>query len=69
MKLANILLNFPDNPECENMDKYAKREFLSKVDLTEIKFEAKISDFGLSTILDGSTAQLSICGTPLYSSP
>lgn len=28
-----------------------------------------ISDFGLSTILDNSQSQLSICGTPLYSSP
>lgn len=37
--------------------------------MTKIHFEAKISDFGLSTIIDGSTAQLSICGTPLYSSP
>lgn len=29
----------------------------------------KISDFGLSTILDGTNTNLSICGTPLYSSP
>jgi serine/threonine-protein kinase ULK/ATG1 len=28
-----------------------------------------ISDFGLSTILDSAQSQLSICGTPLYSSP
>lgn len=46
-----------------------KRKFLSSVDLTKIKFYAKISDFGLSTIFDDTSSQLSICGTPLYSSP
>ena len=39
------------------------------MNLKNTKFEAKISDFGLSTILDSATQQLSICGTPLYSSP
>ena len=39
------------------------------MDLTSVEFQVKISDFGLSTILDGSSTQLSICGTPLYSSP
>jgi serine/threonine protein kinase len=37
--------------------------------LRATNFEAKISDFGLSTILEGPSQQLSICGTPLYSSP
>jgi len=39
------------------------------LDLTSINFEAKISDFGLSTILENAENNLSICGTPLYSSP
>lgn len=69
MKLANILLNFPDNPEVTQMTRQQKKQFLANIDLTKIKFEAKISDFGLSTILESSTSQLSICGTPLYSSP
>ena len=43
--------------------------WLSSVDLTATEFQVKISDFGLSTILDGTNTQLSICGTPLYSSP
>ena len=34
-----------------------------------MQFQVKISDFGLSTILDGTNTNLSICGTPLYSSP
>ena len=69
MKLANILLNFPDHPEVTTMTRAQKKLFLANMDLTKIKFEAKISDFGLSTILESSTSQLSICGTPLYSSP
>ena len=72
MKLANILLNFPDNPEMNEMPREQKKKFLKKVDLTKINFEVKISDFGLSTILDANNpnnTNLSICGTPLYSSP
>ena len=37
--------------------------------LLDMKGDLKISDFGLSTILDGTNTNLSICGTPLYSSP
>lgn len=69
MKLANILLHFPDHPELGGLTKNEKRAWLQKVDLRATNFEAKISDFGLSTILEGPTQQLSICGTPLYSSP
>jgi serine/threonine protein kinase len=69
MKLANILLHFPDNPELNNMTRNEKRRFLANVDLTKVRFFAKISDFGLSTILENTSSQLSICGTPLYSSP
>ena len=54
MKLANILLHFPDNPELDTMSRADKRQFLLTVDLTKIKFEAMISDFGLSTILDSA---------------
>ena len=69
MKLANILLHFPDSPQVETMNKNDKRAFLMTADLTKINFQAMISDFGLSTILDNAQSQLSICGTPLYSSP
>lgn len=69
MKLANILLHFPENPELGALTKNEKRAWLQKVDLRATNFEAKISDFGLSTILEGPSQQLSICGTPLYSSP
>lgn len=69
MKLANILLHFPDHPELGAMTKNEKRTWMGGVDLLNANFEAKISDFGLSTILESTTQQLSICGTPLYSSP
>lgn len=69
MKLANILLHFPDKPELEGLTRQQKKAFLYSVDLTRIDFQVKISDFGLSTILDGTNTNLSICGTPLYSSP
>lgn len=69
MKLANILLNFPNNPELDTMSRGDKRNFLQSIDLSKIKFQAMISDFGLSTILDNAQSQLSICGTPLYSAP
>ena len=69
MKLANILLHFPDKPELEGLTKQQKKAFLYSFDLTRIQFQVKISDFGLSTILDGTNTNLSICGTPLYSSP
>ena len=51
------------------MSKLDKKRFLTKLDLNNINFEVKISDFGLSTILDGTENSLSICGTPLYSAP
>ena len=69
MKLANIVLHFPDNPELNRMNRNEKKKFLQTVDFTKINFQAKIADSGLSTILDEYTKQLSICGTPLYSSP
>lgn len=70
VKLANILLHFPDNPEIGSMSKADKEQFLRSFDLLEGNFKAIISDFGLSTQIEsGSEHILTICGTPLYSSP
>jgi len=71
LKLANLLLDFPDNPELNNMEKTEKIKFLRTFDFSSGKgFRVVISDFGLSTILiPGSQGQQSICGTPLYSAP
>ena len=42
---------------------------MKEIDLASIDFEVKISDFGLSTVFDANQSQLTIVGTPLYSSP
>lgn len=70
IKLANILLHFPEHPEVSTMRTVEKQQFLKNFDLSQGNFKAVISDFGLSTIVyEGTNSQLSICGTPLYSSP
>lgn len=52
MKLANVLLHFPENPEVDKMGKTEKLQFLKKFNFATGKFRALISDFGLSTIYD-----------------
>ena len=69
MKLANVLLHFPDKPKLDKLPINMKRQFLKSVNLNQIPFEVKISDFGLSTVFEGTQSQLSIVGTPLYQSP
>ena len=51
MKLANVLLHFPDKPQIEQLTGTMKKQFLRKVDLTKVNFQVKISDWGLSTIM------------------
>ena len=36
MKLANILLHFPDKPELESLSRPQKKAFLASVDLTRV---------------------------------
>ena len=70
IKLANILLHFPFNPEVDSMSIEEKLYFLQNFDFVNGQFKAVISDFGLSAIVKpGEQALLNICGTPLYSSP
>ena len=52
MKLANVLLHFPDKPQIEQLTGTMKKQFLRKVDLTKVNFQVKISDWGLSTIMN-----------------
>ena len=54
MKLANVLLHFPDKPKLDKLPINMKRQFLKSVNLTQIPFEVKISDFGLSTVFEGT---------------
>jgi serine/threonine protein kinase len=45
-------------------------EFLSKVDLLKVDFDAKIGDLGFSKFLPDSRMRChTLCGTPLYMSP
>ena len=69
LKLANVLLHFPDMPQLEQLTPQMKKQFLRQVDLTAVNFKAKISDFGLSKVLDDTQSQQTIVGTPLYQSP
>jgi serine/threonine protein kinase len=50
IKLANILLHFPDNTEIDKLARSRKIAFLKEFDLTTSNFKCYISDFGLSTI-------------------
>lgn len=53
VKLANILLHFPDHEDVlKKMKKHEKMEFLKDFDLANGNFKTYISDFGLSTIYD-----------------
>lgn len=52
IKLTNILLDFPDNPELEHFDRKQKAIFLKNFNFTTGRFRALISDYGLSTVVD-----------------
>ena len=70
IKLANVLLHFPNRPDLDTMDKKDKLNFLRTVNLAEVEFIARLADFGLSTIHNPDRkGHQSICGTPLYSAP
>lgn len=47
LKLANILLHFPDK-DLFDCNEEEKREFISNVDLRTTKFEIKIADLGFA---------------------
>lgn len=63
------MLHFPDNPEIDSMTRNEKLNFLRNFNFLHGNFQAIISDFGLSTVVVDGNSNLSICGTPLYSSP
>jgi len=70
IKLANILLHFPENREIEHMSSDKKRAFLRNFDFGTGKFTVFISDFGLSTVrMANETGQQSICGNPFRIPP
>jgi serine/threonine protein kinase len=69
LKLANILLHFP-NSDLVGMTKEERKSFLRKVDLTKEVFLVKIADFGFATRINTRESNMeSILGTPLYMAP
>lgn len=70
IKLANILLDFPEEANLLNLSYEQKMDFLKKVDLTKTPYTIKIADFGFAKfIMQDSQLNSTICGTPMYSSP
>ena len=71
LKLANIMMHFPDdNEKLLNMTKIQKRNYLKNIDLDQVNFQIKIADFGFSKQLkDKDELNKTICGTPLYMAP
>ena len=48
IKLADVMLHFPDMPHLDELSPFMKRQFMKKVNLTQTPFEIKISNFGFS---------------------
>lgn len=71
LKLQNIMMHFPDHTEqLMVMNKDERKKFLRDVDLTKVRFELKIADFGFSKKLKNKgQINKTICGTPLYMAP
>jgi serine/threonine protein kinase len=69
LKLANILLHFPDYPELLEKSEDEKKLFLKSVDLLKEKFSVYIADFGFSKEVPDDKRKHTFSGTPLYMSP
>lgn len=70
LKPENILLHFPNNDDLYSMTEKEKKEYLRRVDLSEIKFISKISDLGLARIgAPDISVEHCFAGSPLYMSP
>ena len=71
LKLANIMLHFPgQNGNLMEITKEQKFQFLQECDLTEISFEIKLTDYGLSKKLDHIEQMDKLfCGTLMYMAP
>lgn len=75
LKLANILVNFPNEdlsfPEEKKLDQKAKlaKEKLKTMDLLKANIEVKIADLGFARELSYEDLSSTICGTPLVMAP
>jgi serine/threonine protein kinase len=70
LKLANILLHFPTK-DLLSISKHKRLDIIKKINLGNVKFEVKISDFGFAKLQKKSRRKRenSICGTPAYMAP
>lgn len=67
LKLANILLHFPDMVGKEDL---ITGEWLKNADLRVVKFQIKIADLGFSKIqTDPNDLSVTYCGTPINMAP
>jgi serine/threonine-protein kinase ULK/ATG1 len=67
LKLANVLLHFPDMDGKEDM---INNEWLRTVDLKTVNFQIKIADLGFSKIQsDPDDLSVTYCGTPINMAP
>lgn len=48
IKLANIMIHFPEYPELLSFSKRDKEHFLREVNLMDCEFKVKIADFGFA---------------------
>jgi serine/threonine-protein kinase ULK/ATG1 len=71
LKLENLLIQFTNYKQIEEMSKEEKKNFLKNVDLTKTPFTIKIADLGIAKQLRNSEVNFaeSSCGSPLYMSP
>eukprot|EP00347_Sterkiella_histriomuscorum_P003162 403365355 len=71
LKLANVLLEFPDQPDLINFSREEKQQFLLKFDFSKDNFAVKISDFGFARIIlpEQNNRKKTVCGTPKYMDP
>lgn len=70
LKLANILLHFP-NIDLLGQKKQERIEYIKNMVIKETPFEIKISDFGFAKVINSKKDlnNLTICGTPAYMPP
>jgi len=77
LKLANILLHFPDiefkyPPDCKDdpiLRLDCMNKTLKKLDLMTTKVEVKIADLGFAKQMEQEDLTQTICGTPLVMAP
>lgn len=67
LKLANVLLHFPDMVGREDE---ISADWLKNVDLKKSRFQIKIADLGFSKIQqDPNALNVTYCGTPINMAP